>query len=258
MARSTKLDRLITDPLNTRLTTAEAKVATIETRDLVELGDNISGLANDAGYQSGAQVDAKITAVVGAAPAALDTLKEIADKLADDDNAIAALVAQDTANATAIASLQDNLESYQSVQSETNAEAQAVNVSQNTAIAQLVTDVAALENSTVFATNIALDVPYPVGNVSSAVDLLLRNNAIRRLIVDEQLILNPFDAARQNLINSTTNSIPVELPVEPYVGLEFEIINHITSTQNITFAGETVVPGTRHAVQWDGTEWVIL
>lgn len=109
MARSTKLDRLITDPLNTRLTTAEAKVATIETRGLVELGDNISGLANDVGYQNATQVEAKIQAVVGVAPAALDTLGEIATALADDDDAIATLVAQDTANASAITTLQDSL-----------------------------------------------------------------------------------------------------------------------------------------------------
>lgn len=138
MARSTKLDRLITDPLNTRLTTAEAKVATIETRDLVELGDNISGLNNDAGYQNATQVDAKITAVVGAAPAALDTLGEIAAALADDDSAIAALVAQDTANATAITAIQ------------------SVNTTQDTAIANLTTDIAALEASLAIPTKQAI------------------------------------------------------------------------------------------------------
>jgi hypothetical protein len=37
------------------------------------------------------QIDASIAAVVGAAPAALDTLKEIADQLASDESAVAAL-----------------------------------------------------------------------------------------------------------------------------------------------------------------------
>jgi hypothetical protein len=106
MARSTKLERLLTDPLNTRLTTVENKVTTVETRSLVDEGDNVSVLVNDAGYQNATQVDTKIQAVVGAAPAALDTLQEIADALADDDSAIAALVAQDTSNAAAITALQ--------------------------------------------------------------------------------------------------------------------------------------------------------
>lgn len=38
-----------------------------------------------------AQIDARVQAVVGAAPAALDTLQEIAAALADDDNTVAAL-----------------------------------------------------------------------------------------------------------------------------------------------------------------------
>ncbi len=122
MARSTKLDRLITDPLNTRLTTAEAKVATIETRGLVELGDNISELNNDAQYQTLSQVnaiaDTKINALIDSAPGTLNTLGEIATALADDDSAVAAIVAVNTAQNAAIEAIE------------------AVNTTQSAAIAQ--------------------------------------------------------------------------------------------------------------------------
>lgn len=45
-----------------------------------------------ADYQNEAQVNAKIQAVVGAAPEALDTLEEIAAKLNDNENVVSALV----------------------------------------------------------------------------------------------------------------------------------------------------------------------
>ena len=51
----------------------------------------VSEFTNDSGYQTAAQVTSSIQAVVGAAPAALDTLKEIADKLASDESAVSAL-----------------------------------------------------------------------------------------------------------------------------------------------------------------------
>jgi prophage DNA circulation protein len=44
-----------------------------------------------ADYITGAQVDAKIAALVGAAPETLDTLKEIADALSADDTALGEL-----------------------------------------------------------------------------------------------------------------------------------------------------------------------
>lgn len=52
---------------------------------------DINTLKN-AGYQTEAQVNAKIQAVVGAAPEALDTLEEIAAKLNDNENVVSALV----------------------------------------------------------------------------------------------------------------------------------------------------------------------
>ena len=52
----------------------------------------VSTFTNDSGYQTAAEVAASIAAVVGAAPDALNTLKEIADQLASDESAAAALV----------------------------------------------------------------------------------------------------------------------------------------------------------------------
>lgn len=254
MPRSTKLERLITDPLNARLTITEGKITAVETRNLVDEGDNVSVLINDAGYQNAAQVDTKIQAVVGAAPAALDTLSEIAAALAEDDSAIAALVAQDTANASAIAAI----EVVNTAQNTAITAVETVNTAQDTAIAQLVTDISALENSPVLASNILFDIPYPVSNLSDVINLLLRNNAIGRSNLTGNITLDITDVACLNLINQTASVITVGLPNNPYVGLGFEIINHITSTQNIIFAGETIVPGERHAVQWDGTEWVVM
>ena len=51
----------------------------------------ISAFTNDSGYQTLTQVNTAIQAVVGAAPAALDTLAEIAAQLASDESAVAAL-----------------------------------------------------------------------------------------------------------------------------------------------------------------------
>jgi len=51
----------------------------------------VSSFTNDSGYQTSAQVSTAIQAVVGAAPAALDTLQEIATQLSNDQSAVAAL-----------------------------------------------------------------------------------------------------------------------------------------------------------------------
>ena len=47
---------------------------------------NNNQLTNGAGYQTAAQVNSAIEAVVGSAPEALDTLKELADALGNDKN----------------------------------------------------------------------------------------------------------------------------------------------------------------------------
>lgn len=54
----------------------------------------VSALANDSNFQTASQVTSAIQAVVGAAPAALDTLVEIANQLATDESAVAALVSE--------------------------------------------------------------------------------------------------------------------------------------------------------------------
>ena len=54
---------------------------------------NVSAFANDAEYQTKANVNDAIQAVVGAAPEALNTLGEIAEKLKDGDDVVAALTA---------------------------------------------------------------------------------------------------------------------------------------------------------------------
>lgn len=46
----------------------------------------VSQLANDAGYQTEAEVEAAIEKIIGSAPEVLDTLKEIADALGNDPN----------------------------------------------------------------------------------------------------------------------------------------------------------------------------
>lgn len=53
---------------------------------------NVSSFTNDANYQTQQQVDDRFTALINAAPAALDTLGEIATKLADNDDAVSAIV----------------------------------------------------------------------------------------------------------------------------------------------------------------------
>ena len=60
----------------------------------------VSELENDAQYQTSSEVDARIQAVVGAAPAALDTLEEIANKLSDNDDVVASLTTQIAEKAT--------------------------------------------------------------------------------------------------------------------------------------------------------------
>ena len=60
---------------------------------------NVSDFTNDANYQTETDVNNAIKAVVGAAPEALDTLEEIAKKLKDGDDVVAALAATVSAKA---------------------------------------------------------------------------------------------------------------------------------------------------------------
>lgn len=54
----------------------------------------VSELENDSEYQTKSDVDARIEAIVGAAPEALDTLEEIASKLSDNDDVVAAMTSE--------------------------------------------------------------------------------------------------------------------------------------------------------------------
>jgi hypothetical protein len=65
----------------------------------------VSDLTNDSGFQTSAQVTTAIQAVVGAAPAALDTLVEIAAQLATDESAVAALTTTVSGKVTANAAI---------------------------------------------------------------------------------------------------------------------------------------------------------
>ena len=66
----------------------------------IKIPTKVSELENDAQYQTSSEVDARIQAVVGAAPEALDTLEEIADKLSDNDDVVASLTTQIAEKAT--------------------------------------------------------------------------------------------------------------------------------------------------------------
>lgn len=57
-----------------------------------QIPTRVSQLTNDSNYATSSEVDQRIQQVVGAAPAALDTLGEIADKLGDNDDAIAGII----------------------------------------------------------------------------------------------------------------------------------------------------------------------
>jgi hypothetical protein len=67
---------------------AGSAVITLAASDVPTL---ISAFTNDSGYQTATDVDARFEALVGTAPANLDTLGEITLQLADDQNAVAAL-----------------------------------------------------------------------------------------------------------------------------------------------------------------------
>ena len=61
--------------------------------DLTGKPTSVSSFTNDMGYQTAAQVNAAVQAIVGSAPAALDTLQEIATQLAADESVASALTA---------------------------------------------------------------------------------------------------------------------------------------------------------------------
>lgn len=71
---------------------------------LMKMTNGVASLDTSA-YQTAAQVTASIQAVVGAAPAALDTLQEIAAQLATDESAVSALTTTVSGKVTANAAI---------------------------------------------------------------------------------------------------------------------------------------------------------
>lgn len=68
--------------------------------DAIVVPTKISELENDSDYQTASDVDNRINQIVGAAPEALDTLEEIANKLADNDDVVTAITTQITEKAS--------------------------------------------------------------------------------------------------------------------------------------------------------------
>ena len=90
-AVGTKAAKTDLDTLTTEVGT-KALQATTFTK--TEVTDALALKADQATTYNKTETDSRIQAVVGAAPAALDTLKEIADQLAADETAVSVLVTQ--------------------------------------------------------------------------------------------------------------------------------------------------------------------
>lgn len=78
----------------------DEEIALMKDIEEIKLPTKVSELENDAQYQTSSEVDNRIKAVVGAAPEALDTLEEIANKLSDNDDVVASLTTQIAEKAT--------------------------------------------------------------------------------------------------------------------------------------------------------------
>ena len=71
------------------------QISSVNSRiDEIKIPTKVSELENDSEYQTKSDVDARIEAIVGAAPEALDTLEEIANKLSDNDDVVAAMTSE--------------------------------------------------------------------------------------------------------------------------------------------------------------------
>ena len=71
------------------------QISSVNSRiDEIKIPTKVSELENDSEYQTKSDVDARIEAIVGAAPEALDTLEEIANKLSDNDDVVASMTSE--------------------------------------------------------------------------------------------------------------------------------------------------------------------
>lgn len=69
----------------------ESLINTAKNEVVAQIPTKVSELTNDKSYTTSSEVDSRIKAIVGAAPAALDTLEEIASKLEDNDDIISGI-----------------------------------------------------------------------------------------------------------------------------------------------------------------------
>jgi hypothetical protein len=236
MAISTKFWKTAVDAviatvaaINTRLTTAENSITTLETSDFISEGNNISLLTNDANYQTLSQVDAKFDALINSAPGTLNTLGEIATALADDDSAIAALVTVNNTQNTAIDALETS------------------STSQAASIVNLESTVASQETQLgIIETNIG--------------DLLNRGNISRKVITAANfstiLVLTNTSNTNQHLVNNSGAVRTVSLPAPMTTGKWFWFKLNSTSAHGVIVNGVTLAPGDVYAIQYDGTEIV--
>lgn len=87
--------------LETYMSATDTKVSELEEK-IGNVPTKVSELENDANYQSASQVDARIQEVVGTAPEALDTLKELADALGNDPNFASTITLELTKKANSV------------------------------------------------------------------------------------------------------------------------------------------------------------
>ena len=122
----------------------------------IKVPTKVSELENDANYQTSEEVNTKIQAIVGAAPEALDTLEEIANKLADNDDVVAALTNQIAEKAT-IESLNAEIEARTAKDTELQNNIEAEAQERNTKDTEIETEL----NKKADKTEIPTELPNP-------------------------------------------------------------------------------------------------
>lgn len=75
-------------------TTGGGTADAVDWENVTNRPTKVSQFTNDSGFQTNSQVEARIKAVVGTAPEALDTLKELADALGNDANFASTITTQ--------------------------------------------------------------------------------------------------------------------------------------------------------------------
>lgn len=122
----------------------------------IKVPTKVSELENDANYQTSEEVNTKIQAIVGAAPEALDTLEEIANKLADNDDVVAVLTNQIAEKAT-IESLNTEIEARTAKDTELQNNIEAEAQERNTKDTEIETEL----NKKADKTEIPTELPNP-------------------------------------------------------------------------------------------------